>query len=125
MGLITVLLAAIFQGPARQSSAGTLNFYNTLLRLFCCFTLFSAGMILKTLAAKMMSSHFNKSSYFDKMQDALRKVGTRAPTVSSCDVVQPQTGRMRPLYLTSPSNVRFTALFTPTQKSEIHMCHGR
>ena len=30
--------------------------------------------VLKTLAAKLLSSHFNKEGYFDKMQDALRKV---------------------------------------------------
>lgn len=74
MGLITVLLAAIFQDYARNQSRNVRTFYYTLLRIFCCLTLFAAGMIIKTLAAKMLSSHFNKSSFFDKMQDALRKV---------------------------------------------------
>lgn len=76
MGLITILLAAIFQGPAHSVGHSSLTVYNTLLRLACCATLFAAGMVLKTLAAKMLSSHFNKASYFDKMQDALRKVGS-------------------------------------------------
>ncbi len=74
MGLITVLLAAIFQDYAHNKTKNVRTFYTTLLRIFCCLTLFSVGMILKTLAAKMLSSHFNKSSFFDKMQDALRKV---------------------------------------------------
>lgn len=74
MGLITVLLASIFQAYAYSSSPKVHTFYVSLLRVFCCLTLFAAGMILKTLAAKILSSHFNKSSFFDKMQDALRKV---------------------------------------------------
>ena len=74
IGLITILLAAVFQNYAYAAKGNIAVFYRTLLRLFCCATLFSFGMILKTLAAKMLSSHFNKSSYFDKMQDALRKV---------------------------------------------------
>ena len=74
MGLITVLLAAIFQDYAHNNTKNVRTFYTTLLRIFCCLTLFAAGMILKTLAAKILSSHFNKSSFFDKMQDALRKV---------------------------------------------------
>lgn len=74
MGLITVLLASIFQDYAHDSSKNVHTFYTTILRVFCCLTLFAAGMILKTLAAKILSSHFNKSSFFDKMQDALRKV---------------------------------------------------
>lgn len=75
MGMITILLVSIFQNYAHnQKSNKVLIFYNTLLRIFCCSTLFAAGMVFKTLAAKMLSSHFNKSSFFDKMQDALRKV---------------------------------------------------
>ena len=73
MGLLTVLLVAIFQSTAHSTGHKNLLYYTTTLRLFCCATLFSAGMILKTLVAKMLSSHFNKSSFFDKMQDALRK----------------------------------------------------
>jgi len=38
-------------------------------------------MVLKTLAAKMLSSHFNKASFSDKMQDALRKVPPSPPAV--------------------------------------------
>ena len=86
MGLITVLLASIFQSYAHNQSKQVYTFYATLLRIFCCLTLFAAGMIFKTLAAKMLSSHFNKSSFFDKMQDALRKVRLILPGPSGLHI---------------------------------------
>ena len=89
IGLITILLAAIFHGHSPQTDKNAAS----LLRTFGCLTLFSAGMVLKTLAAKILSSHFNKASFFDKMQDALRKVSSplrhpASPHVQSITVFQ-------------------------------------
>ncbi len=36
--------------------------------------LFMFGNVIKTLFAKMMSSHYYKASQFEKLQDALKKV---------------------------------------------------
>lgn len=74
IGLISILLAATFQPYAYSGDDTVHRFYRTLLRIACCAVLFSFGMVLKTLGAKMLSSNFNKNSFFDKMQDALRKV---------------------------------------------------
>lgn len=112
MGLITVLLAAIFQDYAHNNTRNVRTFYTTLLRMFCCLTLFAAGMVFKTLAAKMLSSHFNKSSFFDKMQDALRKV--TAPSNNLTHIAQI---RLLPHW--------FLSLYTCTLKhleSESHIC---
>ena len=53
--------------------AQTEGVYWALLQGLCCVLLFCAGNVLKTLLAKLLSSHFYKASYFAKMQDALRK----------------------------------------------------
>lgn len=43
-----------------------------------CILLACSANVLKTLAAKLMSNHFYRDSYFDKMQDALCKVTAMA-----------------------------------------------
>lgn len=48
--------------------------YLASLRTLCCLLLLSAVNVSKTMLAKLMSAHFYVEGYFDKMQDALRKV---------------------------------------------------
>ena len=48
--------------------------YMSSLRTLCCLLLLSAVNVAKTMLAKLMSAHFYVEGYFDKMQDALRKV---------------------------------------------------
>lgn len=40
--------------------------------------------VLKTLLAKVMSSNFHKRAHFDKIQDALNKVGRPVRLLSLC-----------------------------------------
>lgn len=44
-------------------------------QLWGCLTLFVTANLLSTLAAKMMSSSFNRASHYTKMHDALKRVG--------------------------------------------------
>ena len=48
--------------------------YLASLRSLCCLLLMSGVNVAKTMLAKLMSAHFYVEGYFDKMQDALRKV---------------------------------------------------
>ncbi|KAK9829569.1 hypothetical protein WJX72_006541 [[Myrmecia] bisecta] len=70
-GLIIGIFAAIFQDRARVR--GVRDVYTVLLRLLCCIVLFASANVVKTLLAKLMSSHFYQETHFQKMQDALRK----------------------------------------------------
>lgn len=49
--------------------------FRTLCRLLGCLLLFTFANVLKTLLAKIMASHFHKEAHFEKMQEALQKVG--------------------------------------------------
>lgn len=52
----------------------------SVVKLLVCFILFNVGNVVKTLLAKLLSSHFHKRAHFDKMQDALNKVmGVETP----------------------------------------------
>lgn len=51
------------------------NVFRTLARLMGCLLLFFFANVLKTLMAKIMASHFHKEAHFEKMQEALHKVG--------------------------------------------------
>ena len=51
------------------------NVFQTLARLLGCLLLFFFANVLKTLVAKIMASHFHKEAHFEKMQEALQKVG--------------------------------------------------
>ena len=59
--------------------------FRTLARLLGCLLLFCFANVLKTLVAKIMASHFHKEAHFEKMQEALQKVGLYG--VSLCCVV--------------------------------------
>lgn len=45
-------------------------------QLLGCMTLFWFAMVLKTIIARAVSSHFMKEAHFAKMKAALEKVGT-------------------------------------------------
>lgn len=49
--------------------------WSTILKILLCLILCSVADVAKTLLAKLLSSHFHKRAHFDKMQDALSKVG--------------------------------------------------
>lgn len=51
--------------------------YSLALRLLICLALLAAGNVLKTLLAKLLATHVHRKAFFDKMQDALRKVDLR------------------------------------------------
>lgn len=42
-----------------------------------CVVIFTVATVAKTLAAKLAASSFHRQAHFDKMQDALSKVGCR------------------------------------------------
>ena len=67
------LFAGLFRAPANKNN--TLgNVYITIIRVGACIILFAGASVLKTLLAKIMSSHFHQEAHFKKMQDAVRKV---------------------------------------------------
>ena len=51
-----------------------LEWYNNVLKVFGCLTLFMTANLLKVLAAKIMSSKFNAHSHAAKMNQAIKKV---------------------------------------------------
>ena len=52
-----------------------LKWYNNVLKVLGCLTLFMTANLLKVLFAKIMASKFNQASHYTKMQDALKRVG--------------------------------------------------
>ena len=82
-GLIMSLYAGLIESYTQRSvqSAKVRKDYLHLLRWMGCLLLLCCANVLKTLIAKMLSCHFYCSGYFDKMQDARRKVGGRSRAV--------------------------------------------
>ena len=58
--------------------------FRTLCRLLGCLLLFTFANVLKTLLAKIMASHFHKEAHFEKMQEALQKVGDHSLFLFFC-----------------------------------------
>ncbi|KAK9845183.1 hypothetical protein WJX84_001954 [Apatococcus fuscideae] len=71
-GLIMALFAGLFRAPANKDK-GLGSAYITIIRVGACIILFAGASVLKTLLAKIMSSHFHQEAHFKKMQDAVRK----------------------------------------------------
>ncbi|KAK9815600.1 hypothetical protein WJX72_006571 [[Myrmecia] bisecta] len=72
----TVLLIPLFVGcfsGRANDDAGVKTAYLNILKVLGCLVLFTFGNVLKTLAAKMLATHFHKQAHFEKMQDALKK----------------------------------------------------
>ena len=76
IGLLMGLYAGFIYSHAQRSaqSGNTKKAYLYVLRLLGCMLLCSFANVLKTLIAKILSCQFYCTGYFDKMQDALRKV---------------------------------------------------
>lgn len=77
--LCVALFMALFAGLFQQSVNRTgdpdlIDAYWIIIKTAGCILLACSANVLKTLAAKLMSNHFYRDSYFDKMQDALCKV---------------------------------------------------
>lgn len=45
-----------------------------LLQVLVCIFLWLIVDVIKTMAAKLMAGHFHQETYFQRMQEALRKV---------------------------------------------------
>lgn len=77
--LCVAYFMALFAGLFQQSvyNASNVNVeeaYWLIMKTSACMLLSCIANVAKTLAAKLMSNHFYKDSYCDKMQDALCKV---------------------------------------------------
>lgn len=71
------LFAGLFQTSVNNTGdVDVINAYWGILKTAGCILLACSANVLKTLVAKLMSNHFYRDSYFDKMQDALCKVLT-------------------------------------------------
>lgn len=73
MCLILPIFVACFSGRANDG-AGVKKAYDIMVRLLGCGILFFFANVLRTLIAKLMSTHFHKEAHFKKMQEALQKV---------------------------------------------------
>ena len=76
IALLMALYSGLIESHAQRASQSvkTKRAYLYVLRIMGCMLLTSFGNVMKTLIAKVLSCHFYCSGYFDKMQDALRKV---------------------------------------------------
>ena len=77
MCMVLPIFVACFSGRANDG-AGVHSAYITIVRLLGCADLFFLVFVLKTLLAKLMSTHFHKEAHFRKMQEALQKASTLA-----------------------------------------------
>ena len=73
MLLLVPLFVGCFYGRANDSDS-VKRVFQILAKVLGCLSLFFFGNVLKTFAAKAMSSHFHKEAHFEKMQEALVKV---------------------------------------------------
>lgn len=71
--LILPVFVGCFVGRAHDG-AGIQKAYSYMVKLLGCAILFFFANVLRTLVAKMMSTHFHKEAHFKKMQEALQKV---------------------------------------------------
>ena len=77
MALLIPLFVGCFYTKDNENSH-VKNVFRTLARLLGCLLLFFFANVLKTLVAKIMASHFHKEAHFEKMQEALQKVSSKA-----------------------------------------------
>jgi hypothetical protein len=78
-GFFMALFAGLFQRFVYDKASYSYSLelaYWLIMKTSACVLLSFLANVLKTLAAKLMSSHFYKDSYCDKMQDALCKAWT-------------------------------------------------
>lgn len=79
-GIVRAVLAlamytSIFTTERGLSGSQSHLVYTVTCKLLLCVVLFHTASLCKILLARMMAAHFHKSAFFEKMHDALRKVG--------------------------------------------------
>ena len=68
------LFAGLFQSSVYGTGDIDVIFvYEFIIKTLGCVLLACSANVLKTLFAKLLSNHFYRDSYFEKMQDALCK----------------------------------------------------
>ncbi len=73
--LVCGLFAAIFKGQSNNNP--TLHkIYIIIIKVLVCIFLWLVVDVIKTMMAKLMANHFHQETYFQRMQEALRKVPT-------------------------------------------------
>ena len=63
----------VFSNKSRTDAAR--DAWWVCVKVLACCTIAALAHLLKTLLAKLMASSFHKRAHFDKIQDALSKVG--------------------------------------------------
>ena len=76
---------ALFAGLFQASVYGTgdldvIYVYEFIIKTLGCLLLACSANVMKTLFAKLLSNHFYRDSYFEKMQDALCKASLAKPS---------------------------------------------
>ena len=75
VGFFMALFAGLFQASVNSTGdQDVIGVYWAIIKTLGCILLACSANVLKTLFAKLLSSHFYRDSYFEKMQDALCKV---------------------------------------------------
>jgi len=78
------LFAGLFQSSVYGTGDIDVIFvYEFIIKTLGCVLLACSANVLKTLFAKLLSNHFYRDSYFEKMQDALCKVSHNILTTHS------------------------------------------
>ena len=88
---LALLLFLVAFADGREREEYVQLAWASVVKLLICFILFSVANVVKTLLAKLLSSHFHKRAHFDKMQDALNKVTCLSSALQSSPscIVQP------------------------------------
>jgi hypothetical protein len=67
----------LLSGPKSKPTA-MLQPATVCMQVLGCLLIAACANVLKTLAAKLLATTFHRQAHFDKMQDALSKVGRPA-----------------------------------------------
>lgn len=88
---LALLLFLVAFADGREREEYVQLAWASVVKLLICLILFSVANVVKTLLAKLLSSHFHKRAHFDKMQDALTKVVCLSTALQSSPsyIVQP------------------------------------
>lgn len=74
VGFFMALFAGLFQASIYGTGdLDVIYVYEFIIKTLGCLLLACSANVLKTLFAKLLSNHFYRDSYFEKMQDALCK----------------------------------------------------
>lgn len=70
--LVCGLFAAIFSGQSNNNPT-VHKIYIIIIKVLVCIFLWLVVDVIKTMMAKLMANHFHQETYFQRMQEALRK----------------------------------------------------